>query len=568
MEQEFTLEDAVIILKRRIWTFALPAAALFVVGLIVIMLLPAKYTAQGVILVESAEISSTLVPTTINALAQERIQTIETRVKSSARLIEVANKYGLYPRAQGYSESERVAAVKRNLALGFIRTDGARASSQRDNTIAFTLSFTDKSPDKAFNAANEFMSLFLTEDVRTRTLSASSNTEFLKDETARLGARVAAMETAIAKYKSENGDALPEHLASNTSLLDRTRADVIQSEGFIVSLEEELRFLETQLASFSAGAGAEGGPANELARKRAELTQLRAVYQDAHPSVKAIRDEIASLERALAPSRDLQALQKRLTDASAELRALERAETVDAAAVEAKRAEIARAQSDITAFVVREARTGDFLSVQLQGRLAVANSRLELLRGQRDQAKKAVADLEGRIARTPEVERGLRELTRDYDQVRLEHAELLAKQQDAQLAENLEANRKAEKFSIIEPAARPEKPSSPDRVKLAVLNLFAAIGLGAGAVFLTEQLLSTIRGKSHMTQLLGAEPIAVIPFIIGDVQDKPPFFARLKTITRRQAAAAATVVVMGAAAASTLDSPDVADEPRRDNVQA
>ena len=44
-----------------------------------------------------------------------------------------------------------------------------------------------------------------------------------------------------------------------------------------------------------------------------------------------------------------------------------------------------------------------------------------------------------------------RELSRDYDNARLKYQEIRAKQMEAQTAQNLETDRKGERFTLIEP---------------------------------------------------------------------------------------------------------------------
>ena len=273
MGDEFTFEDILIILKRRMLLFAAPAIALFLLGLFVVMLLPAKFSAQGVILVVGAEIPSDLVRSTISAYAQERIEQIKTRVMTRARVLEIADKYNLFPRNRGYTDTQRVSLIRQNLSVKYFRAEGAQTGAGRDNTIAFAVSYTDRSADKAYQAANEIISTFLTEDVRTRTTGASNTTEFFKSETGKLAAQVSAMEEAIAKFKTQNGDALPETLDSRKMALDRAQQELTSVDASTVTTEEELRFIETQLTSTAATSGEGGG---ELARKRAELISCAA----------------------------------------------------------------------------------------------------------------------------------------------------------------------------------------------------------------------------------------------------------------------------------------------------
>lgn len=559
MSEEFTLEDALIILRRRLWYFAIPFVLFLTAGLAVVALLPAQYTAQGTILVESAQIPPDLVRSTINAYAQERIQTIRQRVMTRNRLLEISDKFNVFPRDRGYTNSDRVRLMRERIRVSHITVDGNRG---RDNTIAFTVSYTDPSPDVAAKVANEVMSLFLTEDVRTRTAGAANTTEFFRQEVARLSGLVSQLETRIAQFKTENADALPEHLNMHLSALERASRDLVATEASITALEEELRFLETQLLSYFAGANLDAGPATELARLKGELVRLRAVYRDAHPSVRALKDEIAALERELTPNREIQDLQKALAEAELALQNAERNLASDDPALAAAREEATRLQARLSDKIAEHARAkgGDFLSAQIQGRIAVANNRKSLLEAQRDKLKEAIADLEARIARTPEVERELAALTRQHQNLYKEYQSILAKQQEAQLAENLEDSQKAEKFSILEAATRPDRPSSPQRDKLAVL-VFLFAGAAGGALALgMELLLATVRGRNHLARIMESDPLAVIPYIPAQSERRLrwPFF-RPKVAPAASAAAAALLAVSAGGA-----PPDGA--PPQDNI--
>lgn len=538
MGDEFTLEDALIILQRRILYFLIPAMVIAPIGVITVMLLPAKYTAQGTILVESQQIPTEFVRSTINAYAQERIQTIRQRVMTRNRLLEVADEYSLFPRELGLSESERVQRMRSQLRVDLITTSANRG--QGDNTIAFTVSYTDRDPRKAYLVANRFMTLFLNEDVRARTTGASNTTEFFAKETARLRNAVADLENRVSQYKVENSGALPEQLNSNLDMLERSQQTLSSALSSISQLEEERRFLETQLIS---GSG-DNSMAMELARLESELARLRATYHDSYPEVIAKRDEIAALKRRMAPSEEIRRLRDALTTAEDRLTALERAPEPDAEAVAEAEADVTAARTALSDRITAETRRGasDITGVQLEGRIAVVENRIKMLNKQADAAREKITELEGRIARTPEVERGLAALTRDHENLFREYQEILQKQQDAQLAENLEENQQAEKFSILEPALRPETPSSPDRPKLIVMALIAALGVGGAIAFGVEMFKARLRGRNHVASVINGQPIAVIPYIHGEKERRVrlPFAGRKNSRRRQRSAPEAT----------------------------
>lgn len=534
MGDEFSLEDILIILKRRFLYFILPVMALAPIGVLAVMLLPSKYTAQGTILVESQQIPTEFVRSTINAYAQERIRTIQQRVMTRNTLLEVADDHNLFPRHLGLSESERVDLMRKALRISLISADSGRRG-RGDGTIAFTVSYTDRDPNKAFLVANKIMTLFLDEDLRVRTAGASNTTEFFEREAERLRKELSVAEERISRYKAENSDALPEHLDIHLNMLERARTDLNSANASIVQLEEEQRFLETQLIS---GAGGDNSLSVELARMETELSRLRATYRDNYPEIIAKREEIAALKRQMAPGDEIKRLRDQLAEAESRLNAAERAPTPDAEAIAAAEQDVEAARLALSDRISEETRRGasDIGGIQLEGRLAVIGNRIRMLTKQTGETQELIADLEQRVARTPEVERGLSSLTRDNENMFREYQEVLAKQQDAQLAENLEENQQAEKFSILEPALRPDEPSSPNRPQLIVLALMVAFGAGGAAALGVELMFSTIRGRHHLEKLVDDHPIAVIPYIRGESENRfgLPFFKPRKRALKPQ----------------------------------
>ncbi|MEO0399298.1 MAG: Wzz/FepE/Etk N-terminal domain-containing protein [Pseudomonadota bacterium] len=514
MGDEFKLEDILIILRRRVLFFLAPAVILAPLGVLIVLLLPSQYTARGTILVESQQIPEELIQSTINSYAQERIQVIRQRVMTRERLLGVADKYDLFDDRRNYSSSDQVEHMRDMLDVQLISANSGDRSRRQDATIAFTVAYTDGDRQKAYLVANEFMTLFLTEDVRSRKDGASDTTEFFDQEANRLRLAVDNLETRIAAYKDENATALPEHLALHMQQLDRATKDFAEANDDKELMEEERRALETQLASYLSSAG--GGEATQsLSELKAELATLRAEKTDSHPDVAALRDRVSALEREAAPSQEIQRLRTQLRGYEEALEEASIAEPADEEEIARLKTLIDDTRRDFSSQLLREASTGssDFIVAQIQGRLEIANSRLASLTRESDELRATIADLQDRVARTPAVERGLAVLTRDQQNLELQYKQIQAKRQQAITAENLEDNQKAEKFSILEPAVQPEQPSSPDREKLMVLALVAALGIGAACAALAEMLMASVRGRDHLASLMGEAPIAVIPYI-------------------------------------------------------
>jgi uncharacterized protein involved in exopolysaccharide biosynthesis len=515
MNDEFSLEDFLIVLRRRLLHLLAPVAIIVPIGLVVIMLLPPTYVAEGKIMVEGQQIPEEWVQTTVERYAAERIQAISQRVMTRDRLLEISDKLDLYPKALGLSEGQRVGRMRQAISVNTIVAESSNRRRREENTIAFTVGCAHRSPDKAFQCANEVMTHFLSEDVRTRTEGAQNATEFFTQETRRLAGVIDDIEARIADFKAKNADALPENLDVHRQTLLRSQEELARVQSTISLAEEELSALQTQISSYLAGSGAAAGPAQELMRLKTQLAALRADKTDNHPDVRATRDQIRALERQLAPSGAIQKLRKDLADADQALREARAANPVDEALVRTRREAVNEARVRLSTQFAREATAGtaDLMMTQMQGRLDMTGSRLSSLQEQEDALRQTIVDLEDRIARTPSVERGLSTLTRDYQGAMRDYEALKNRQSAAVLSENLEGDQKAEKFSILESAQRPDRPARPKRLQLAFLLIAAACFIGAACAFFAELAFATVRGKKHLATLAGEAPIAVIPYI-------------------------------------------------------
>jgi hypothetical protein len=91
---------------------------------------------------------------------------------------------------------------------------------------------------------------------------------------------------------------------------------------------------------------------------------------------------------------------------------------------------------------------------------------------------------------------------------------MLAKLTDTQVSENLETQRKGEKFTLIEPPQVPEKPVSPNRLLIIVAGLALSLAIGVGAAAAHESFDASVRGPTDIRALLQIPALASIPVIV------------------------------------------------------
>ena len=154
-----------------------------------------------------------------------------------------------------------------------------------------------------------------------------------------------------------------------------------------------------------------------------------------------------------------------------------------------------------------------YVSMELQ--LSGINSEIQAAKLERDKYIQDIAELEDSLYQAPQVERGYLTLKRDYENTVLRYRETKSKQMRAKVSEQLETESKGERFTLIEPATFPEKPISPNRPAIAFLGFILAVGCGFGFAVLADVIGGAVRGTKSVYGLLGALPLAVIPYEVN-----------------------------------------------------
>lgn len=469
-DYQLTLTDYVAILRRRAWLIVGSFFGTLVLGIAVALLLPSVYRATGTILIESQQIPVDLVQASVTSYADERIEVIKQRVMTRENLLRIIRKYNLFADAgPTFTPSEQIDEMRKTIAVDLVNAN-IRSDRRGSATIAFQLSFEHKRAEVAQAVANDLVTLFLDENVKVRTERASQTTEFLTQEADKLKKDLDALEAQIAAFKQEHGKTLPENVALGLAAMQRAEADLRQVERDYAAAEEGLRALEAEREAAQAQSSGGADSLAELPRARAELARLGATYTEDHPDVKAARRRVESLEQAAAGGAGAASAAAKPVVADAALR-------------------------------------------RIDARATALRDRLKVLAAQRGALRGRIGQMDTQLVRSPQVERGLTALTRDYQSAQKKYEEILAKKMTAQVAENLEGDQKAERFAVLEPPTLPDRPIKPDRKKLIALSLLLAMAAPVGAVALMEALHGTVRGVGQISAILGQKPLVTVPLI-------------------------------------------------------
>ncbi|HWX30842.1 MAG TPA: hypothetical protein VNZ53_25820 [Steroidobacteraceae bacterium] len=491
---------------------------------------PATYRTGATILIEQQEIPQELVRSAISSFADQRVQVISQRVMTTQNLMTLIERYNLYPDIRESKPREvLLQKMRTDISLKMISADviDPRSGRPTQATIAFTISYQNRSPDLTLKVANELTTLFLNENLASRTQMAEQTTAFFSEEAAKQEARIAELDKKLADYKLKHQSSLPELSQLNMQVSDRTELELHDAENHIAALDSQMVMLRAQLAQlnptsqvFSDTGQRVMGVDDRLKALKSELAGYKARYAPGHPDIVNAEREIAGLEKEAKEHDDTSDIARQLSEAKAQLSRTQEKYSPDhpdvvrlSHLVGELEKELA-AQPTAGAAKKAEAHADNPAYIQVKGQLDALSVERQSAESKRNELRAKLDDYERRLAQAPAVERDYRELARDLENAQLKYQQIRAKQGDVQVSENLEAERKGERFTMIEPPLPPEKPVTPNRFLIMVTGLVLSLGLGLGAAVIKDLFDPSVRGFGDVRQLLSVPPLAAIPTIV------------------------------------------------------
>ncbi len=524
--QAMSLQDYFAGVKRRrkpiLWT----AGGILFITVLLAVLWPPSYTASATILIEEQEIPQDMIRSTVTSYAFQQIETIRARVLTLENIMQVVRKHELY------SEDELAVVSRSEIQRDFIDAIDLELLNAEiidphtgklvNAVLAFTLSFEASQPDIAFKVTNELANLFLAENLRTRTEKTSSTAEFLREEVRKSDEEVGLLEARIADFKAQHSAALPESLQMNLQNLTRYQSQLLTSEARYNDLTKREGDLVARLASTSKYSPvvlptgeAVLGDVDRLKALQSEYSRIAARYSPNHPDVLRLQKEINALLVQVGGAGNYGELQRLLQSRKDELKGLEATYSADHPEVIAQRKIVEQLESQLaqTDASVASAEPDNPAYLMLDNQLQTVRIEKESLAEQMERLRQDMAALNEAAANAPAVEREYTNLRRNLEIASTKNLELKAKWEDAKLAGELEAGRKGQRFTLIEPPILPDEPSSPNRPAILFIGFVLAASAGLGIGLLLEMMDGSIRSTHQLARLMGVAPLVSIPYI-------------------------------------------------------
>lgn len=444
------------------------------------LFVPDLYTAETLVLVEDAEVSSDYIQSTSTLSLRARLDTLREHVLSRTRLESLVDEYQLADRDA--TREEAVAKVRRRISIDVIGQDG------------FRLAFTDEDPRMAARAANALAGFFITESIDSRARQVRSTAAGMQQQSEDLLLQLDAKEEEIATFKAANLLMLPDQFSGNLDMLQTLRQQLRDNDSRVSAVRGQLATLpmEVERGVADGKTGSARDIANQVLATALTADAIASRLRGEHPLVRL---EVRRTQR--------EALLRRFTERHPDVRLL-------TAEVEDLTRQVASAEPYQAAAV-----SSDGVMIARPGS---ARASLEWQVTQFEAERRALlADLseyQRRADGSAAVERRLRNLERERDSLERNYTEVSGRTVEAELASDLQnANSPFNSYRVIDPAIVPSKPSAPTRLFFLLGGALAGMALVGGAAFLRETIFEPVNSASEIERFTDLDVLASIPIV-------------------------------------------------------
>lgn len=420
--------------------------------------LPDIYRSSTVIFLTPQKLPLSYVPSPVTSSIEQRIRVISQDILSRTRLEKIVQELNLY--LQLSKMDARVAKLRRNILIGAGRDDAVKDVRGADT---FALSFEYTNPEKAMQVASRLGALFIDESSQRGQQQATGTTTFISVEADRLRKELEGQETEVNLYKAQHRFELPEQLDANLRTLEQLRIEVQGNMLRLTSLQERKGNLERYVV--------EAGGRASVEDRKLQLEDLLTRYSEKHPDVVRLEKEIQSLE------------------------------------AEPKK----QPQTKGSTSTVRQVRNP--MQQMLVRQIEDLNLEINSVRAANELLRSRIASYQTRVEDTPVRAIELAKIGRAYEITLKKYQDLQGKSIESQLSENMEKKQKGEQFQLVDRANLPQVPVAPNRLRIFLVGLAAALAGSFGLAFLQETLNTSFKRGDEFRDYTDVPVLATIPAI-------------------------------------------------------
>jgi polysaccharide chain length determinant protein (PEP-CTERM system associated) len=321
----------------------------------------------------------------------------------------------------------------------------------------FKIEYGDRDPRLAYSVVQTLINLFMESATGSDRQQMQQARSFIAQQINAYEVQLREAERRRAEFRARYIDLLPNDQTGGAPRLEQAQAKLTQLRGELQDAKMRSSLLDQQIAALSvpaaARAGGGGGGDSRLAEAERSLRELRLRYTDQHPDVVAMRSVIAELRAGGGGGRTGTAAPRNGGGAAP-------APLPPAANALLEGLQIRKVDSDAT-IASLERQVGD--------------------------EERQVQRLEELARTAPHVQAEFQNIDRDYNVLRKNFEELLARREALQIAGAARTDADRVRMEVVEPPAVPQRPAGPNRLLLASGVLAAGIAAGLALTILLVQ---------------------------------------------------------------------------------
>ena len=437
-----TTQDYISILKKRWWIIALPVVILTAVGYGITFFVPPQYLSQTLVLIEQQKVPDDYVKPVITEDLDTRLASMKEQILSRSRLQPIVDHYNLYGTMK-LSMDDRIDLVRKDIDIKPIRSQITGAGG----LPGFFIMFKAGDPHTAQQVCGEIESLFVNEDLRSRTQSAEGTTDFLKGQLSDAKRNLDEQDAKLADFQRQYMGKLPTEEAPNMNMLASLNTQLDAATQALARMQQDKTYEEAMMTAAVAREQPATTADQLRAQPQAQELQLQALlkeeedltakYTDSYPDVVAVRRKISELQADMA-----------------------------------KPAPAAPAATP--AAVAPNPKNEPMNIIQLRAQMHALDQMIAQKTRDQAQIQSQIRVYQDRVSSSPMVLEQYKNLTRDYQTAQQIYDNLLRNVQSSKMATDLEMRQQGRQFKVMDAPNLPEGTISPR------VELFVGGGLAAG----------------------------------------------------------------------------------------
>ena len=523
------LEDYVDVARRHVSWIVGPTFAGIVIATVTAFLLPNSYISTAEMQITPAQISQSIVATTINQQLTERIQQMENEILSRTSLSGLIQdpRLDLYKSERQNKPLEDVIEEmrSRDVRIQIVSLPG----DERRRASAFTVSFSYPDRLKAQQTVQALITKFNDANQTSQRTQQDVVKSFVSDSLAEAKANLDKLDEELTKFRVANQGKLPEQSSLNMAQLAalQNQANAIndalnrlsQSKVQLETHQQTQKSQQEMLTMFDKDVNALdlATPPSQLVRRQNErilaldkvivemesqLNQLHLVYRSTYPDIRDTENRLAVLRKE---SDDLKAAQDSAEAAQKD--------TESKALAEAQKKQ-ADASKKVTNYAMAKS------VADLQGQIDATAAQLQALEMERanrakeqERVEKQITGYQEKLAATSGIEAMYADLVRDERTAAEKYQSLQAKQQLTDQNGELLQRKAGENLDVLDPPSLPVQPYKPNRWMIVGAGTAIAFVLGLALAGVQEAKDTSLKNLKDVRAYTNLPVLSSIPLL-------------------------------------------------------